>query len=115
MAYNRPPYQPYDDTDPNQPYPIGYPAEIQFQEEYPQSYDVYNNYQTNPTFGTSYPEYQAKRPDRFEFRQPLARPTVYDEGKYFVPHKAKSLISTDVMFFRCYRIVDGIRLSRVNI
>jgi len=28
MSYNRPPYQPYDDANPNQPYPVGYPPEM---------------------------------------------------------------------------------------
>jgi len=58
MAYNRLPYQAYDEMDPNQQsYPTGYPPELPYQEEYaqppPVPYDAYN-YPMNSYQGQSY-------------------------------------------------------------
>jgi len=59
MSYNRGPYPPYDDTNSNQPYPVGYPQDLPYGEEYPPQavqspYEGYN-YPINPYGETNYP------------------------------------------------------------
>ena len=93
MAYNRLPYQPYDDINPNQPYAIGYPQELPYQEDYqqPLPYDTYNNYPMNPYGEPSYPsDYRGEPPPRRDGRDDYSRdylhprggplPLDYDEG-----------------------------------
>ena len=78
MAYNRLPYHPYDDTNANQPYPVGFPPELPFQEGYPQQtipYDAYN-FQMNP-----YVEYPQEYPPRRDGYDYPPRPLDYDDGK----------------------------------
>lgn len=77
MAYNRLPYQAYNDADPNQPYPVGFTSELPYQEEYLQQnmpFDAYN-YQMNP-YGDYPPDYPPRR-DGLDY---LPRPLDYDEG-----------------------------------
>lgn len=78
MAYNRLPYQPYDDADPNQPYPLVYPQELPYSEDYQQHqnvpYDAYN-YQMNP-YGEYPPDYHPRR-DGYDHPP---RPLDYDDG-----------------------------------
>src|SRR6202021_4197997 len=92
MAYNRLPYQPYGDTNPNQPYPVGYPQELPYQEDYqqPLPYDTYNNYSMNSYGEPSYPpDYRGEPPPRRDGRDDYQRdyppprggpPLDYDEG-----------------------------------
>jgi hypothetical protein len=86
MAYNRGPYPPYDDTNPNQPYPVGYPQEIPYTaEEYiPQAtYDGYNYpYPEQATF--SPPDYR-KDPKRDWARD-------YPRQEYDGNHKLNDVI-----------------------
>ena len=78
MAYNRLPYQAYDDADQNQPYPVVYPPELPYSEDYQQHrnvpYDAYN-YQMNP-----YGEYPSEYPPRRDAYDYPPRPLDYDDG-----------------------------------
>ena len=68
MAYNRLPYQPYDDNSSHQPYPLGYPQDLPYQDEYPPQqqlpYDAYNNFAMNPYVEPGYPDYREPLPRR---------------------------------------------------
>lgn len=87
MAYNRLPYQPYEDANAGHPYPIGYPQEPSYQEEYPPSlpYDAYN-YPVNPYVEPPYQDYRGPLPRRDtweEYPREYPRggpPLEYDEG-----------------------------------
>lgn len=77
MAYNRLPYQPYNNTNPNQPYPIEYPPELPYQEDYSQQHVPYEafNYPMN-----QYGEYPMDYPGRRDAYDHPPRPLDYDEG-----------------------------------
>jgi hypothetical protein len=90
MAYNnRLPYQPYEDINTHQPYPLGYPQDLPYQEEYPPQqlpYDAYN-YPMQPYVEASYQDYREPLPRRDGWeeypRDYPARggpPLNYDEG-----------------------------------
>lgn len=83
MAYIRPPYQSYNDTNSNQPYPVvGYPQDLPYQGDFPSTlpYDSYA-YPMNP-YGEQ--EYRGEIPlrgdtwDEFPRDYPPARD--FDEG-----------------------------------
>ena len=92
MAYNRLPYQPYDDVNTSHPYPIGYPQDSAYQEEYrpPMPYDAYD-YQVNPYAEPPYQDYReplpiARRDAWEEYPREYPRggpPLEYDEGFNF--------------------------------
>jgi hypothetical protein len=84
MAYNRPPYPPYNDADPNQPYPLGFPPELPYAEDYSQQSLQY--YQMNPYGGAPYPPDYPQRKDGYEYGRdypaPRNAPLDYDDGTY---------------------------------
>jgi len=63
MSYNRGPYPPYDDTNPNQPYPVGYPQEVPYNNE---NYQQQTPYDTFNYPASAYPEANQYPP---EFRK----------------------------------------------
>jgi hypothetical protein len=77
MAYNRLPYQPYNDTDPNQPYPVGFPSDLPYQEDFLQQNIPYEafSYPMNP-----YGEYPADYPSRRNGYDYPPRPLDYEDG-----------------------------------
>lgn len=78
MAYNRLPYQQYADTDPNQPYPLGYQADFPPQQIPYNAYPYPMNPYGDPSYTTDYPH--PPPPQRRDGYNDFPSRLDYDEG-----------------------------------